>query len=366
MADHASPRATAVLALADGALFHGEGYGATGLAAGGIHFDTSMTGHQEILSDPARRGRIVAFTFPHIGNTGTTGADDQSDKDGAAGIVTAFLPTAASNWQAQEDFSAWASRRGVIGIAGIDTRRLTLHLRDHGAQGAALAHDPSGRIDTGTLLAAAREAGFPDPYHAVSRPAPAGTEPLIALIDLGMRRDLLAGLETLGARVAVFPASATPEEIIAAGPAGIVLSAGPGAPDTVAAPALPLVRALLERCQIPFFGTGLGHQILALAAGARVEPLRPHGAHGANHPARDDADGRIRIVATSHDDTVRRDGLPATLRVSETSRFDGSILGLEWRDRPVSSVQYWPGPDPDPDNPRDPLARFMNRVRAGA
>lgn len=366
MADHASPRATAVLALADGALFHGEGYGATGLAAGGVHFDTSMTGHQEILSDPARRGRIVAFTFPHIGNTGATGADDQSDEDGAAGIVTAFLPTAASNWQAQEDFSTWLSRRGVIGIAGIDTRRLTLHLRDHGAQGAALAHDPSGAIDTEALLAAAREAGPPDPHSATLRIATAGTGPLIALIDLGMRRDLLAGLEALGPRVSIFPSSATPEDIIATNPAGIVLSAGPGAPDTVAAQALPLVRALLERCQVPVFGTGLGHQILALAAGARVEPLRPHGAHGANHPARDESDGRIRIVSTSHDDTVSRDGLPETLRVSETSRFDGSILGLEWRDRPISSVQYWPCPDPDRDNPSDPLARFMTQVRAGA
>lgn len=363
MADHASPRATAVLALADGTLFHGEGYGATGQAAGGIHFDTSMTGYQEILSDPARRGRIVAFTFPHIGNTGAARARDQSEADGAAGIVTAFPPTAPSNWQAEEDFSAWLTRRGVIGIAGIDTRRLTLHLRDHGAQGAALAHDPAGEIDTEALLALARAAKPSAPQSAATRPAPAGTGPLVALIDLGLRRDLAAGLETLGARIAAFSTSATAGDIIAQAPAGIVLSDGPGAPDAVAAQALPLVRALLDRTQVPFFGTGLGHQLLALAAGARVEPLLPHGSHGANHPARDESGGNIRIVSTSHDNIVSPDGLPESLRVSETSRFDGSILGLEWRDRPVSSVQYRPGPAPDPAGP---LARFMAQVRAGA
>lgn len=349
--------ATAILALADGTIFRGRGFGATGAVSGELCFNTAMTGYQEILSDPASANQIVTFTFPHIGNTGTNREDDESSAPAASGMVLRADVTEPSNWRATEHFSEWLRRHGRIGISGIDTRRLTKLIRENGAAHAAIAHDPDGRIDSDLLIEQARRfagikgadlAGdFGTAPHRLddmgwaqgeSDTAPAADRRKVIAIDLGGTRSSLRALAAEGAEVIVLPAKASLDEVLAHDPEGIFLTSGPG--DPAASGAETLIRALLDTGK-PIFGIGLGHQVLALALGGRTRKLAA-GQHGANHPVRNTETGRVEITKMNAGFAVESGSLPEGVIETHISLFDGMNCGIRLKDRPVFSVQYQP------------------------
>ncbi|MCC7320248.1 MAG: glutamine-hydrolyzing carbamoyl-phosphate synthase small subunit [Rubellimicrobium sp.] len=381
MPDSAHAMSTACLALADGTLFHGHGFGATGQVAAELVFNTAMTGYQEVMTDPSYAGQAVTFTFPHVGNTGTTPEDDETDREGAEAVVVKWDPTAPSNWRSVQDLSGWLAQRGRIGIGGIDTRRLTRAIRDQGAPNVAIAHDPAGNIDTGALIAAAR--GFAgleglDLARKVSCTQsyrwrgtrwtwPEGHGTLesprfhVVALDYGIKRDILRCLGSIGAEVTVLPATATAEEVLAHDPDGVFLSNGPGDPAATGAYAVPMIRGLLARPDLPVFGICLGHQMLALALGARTVKMK-YGHHGANHPVRDVATSRVEITAMNHGFTVDAATLPEGVVETHVSLFDGTNCGIALRDRPVFSVQYHPEASPGPRDSFHLFGRFAEAM----
>ena len=361
---------TACLALADGTLFYGRGFGATGRRVAELCFNTAMTGYQEIMTDPSYAGQVVTFTFPHIGNTGITPEDDETATPVAEGMVVKWDPTEPSNWRATGDLAAWLERTGRVGIGGVDTRRLTRAIRRQGAPHVALAHDPEGRFDIEALVAAAR--GFaglegldlargvtcaqsyrwdemrwawPEGY---TRRDPAIPAPKVVAIDYGAKRNILRCLASAGCDVTVMPASATAEDVLAQGPDGVFLSNGPGDPAATGAYAVPMIQGVLER-DLPVFGICLGHQMLALALGARTVKMN-HGHHGANHPVKDVETGKVEITSMNHGFTVDGQSLPAGVTETHVSLFDGSNCGIRMADRPVFSVQYHPEASPGPQD----------------
>lgn len=370
---------TACLVLADGSVFHGQGFGATGESAGMLGFNTAMSGYQELMTDPASAGQIICFTFPHIGVAGINPEDDQSPAPTVAGIVTRELPTRASNWRARGDLAGWMADHGIIGIAGIDTRRLTLTIRRCGTAGAVLAHDPQGRFDIAALQARAVGA-MPEPRLAGPRPdrwdqgpwhwpggfaaaQPAGDAPLrVTVLDHGAGFDALRQLAATGAEVAILPGSADLATVRAQHPDGIFLSHGPGDPRAIGDPALAVIRGLIG-LDLPIYAIGFGHQVLALALGAEVRPL-PHGHRGANHPVQADADNRIEIAAMNHRFAVEGASLPSGVRASHHSLFYDCNCGLVVEGRAVFSTQHQPGSDPDRPGVIDPFARFAAAMRA--
>ncbi|RVV98730.1 carbamoyl-phosphate synthase small subunit [Mesobaculum littorinae] len=379
----ASPatRPTACLALADGTVFWGRGFGATGQTEAELCFNTAMTGYQEIMTDPSYAGQIVTFTFPHVGNTGTTPEDEESLEPAADGIVVKWDPTEPSNWRATETLDAWLKSRGKIGIGGVDTRRLTRAIRRQGAPHVALAHDPEGNIDIGKLVAAARD--FPGlvgrdlartvtcaqsyqwdemlwawPGGHARRDTPGRR---VVAIDYGAKRNILRSLASAGCDITVLPATATAEEVLAHEPEGVFLSNGPGDPAATGEYAVPTLRKLLDRADMPIFGICLGHQMLALALGARTVKMN-HGHHGANHPVKDLATGKVEITSMNHGFTVDAQTLPAGVAESHVSLFDGSNCGITLDDRPVFSVQYHPEASPGPQDSYYLFQRFVQAM----
>ena len=363
----ATPHATACLALADGTVFYGHGFGATGQAQAELCFNTAMTGYQEIMTDPSYAGQIVTFTFPHIGNTGVTPEDDETADPVAEGMVVKWDPSAPSNWRATEDLGAWLKRRGRIGIGGIDTRRLTRAIRQQGAPHAALAHDPEGRIDVEALVAAARAFpglegldlaktvtcaqsyrwsetrwAWPEGYGTQKEP-----RHKVVAIDYGAKRNILRSLASVGADVTVLPATATADDVLALSPDGLFLSNGPGDPAATGEYAVPMIQGVLERSDIPLFGICLGHQMLALALGAKTQKMN-HGHHGANHPVKNLETGKVEITSMNHGFTVDSQSLPEGVMETHVSLFDGSNCGIRMTERPVFSVQYHPEASPGP------------------
>jgi carbamoyl-phosphate synthase small subunit len=374
------PRPTACLALADGTLFFGEGFGATGQTVAELCFNTAMTGYQEIMTDPSYAGQIVTFTFPHVGNVGVNPDDDEAADPVAAGMVVKWMPTAPSNWRAARSLSDWLTARGRIAIGGVDTRRLTRAIRQIGAPHVALAHDPDGAFDTDELVKAARAFEglegvdlardvtcaqsyrwdqtrwtWPDGFGTQDAP-----RHKVVAIDYGAKRNILRSLASAGCDVTVMPATATAEEVLALAPDGVFLSNGPGDPAATGKYAVPTIRDVLAS-GVPVFGICLGHQMLALALGARTVKMN-HGHHGANHPVRDNETGKVEITSMNHGFAVDSQSLPADVVETHTSLFDGSNCGIRMRDKPVFSVQYHPEASPGPQDSGYLFRRFADAM----
>lgn len=369
MAHTATPKPTACLALADGTLFYGIGFGATGQTVAELCFNTAMTGYQEIMTDPSYAGQIVTFTFPHIGNVGVNPEDDETGDPVAAGMVVKWDPTEPSNWRSAEELKGWLARRGRIAIGGVDTRRLTRAIRQQGAPHVALAHDPEGNFDIEALVAAAR--GFaglegmdlakdvtcaqsyrwdemrwawPEGYQRQEAPV----HKVVAL-DFGAKRNILRCLASAGCDVTVLPASATAAEVLAHEPDGVFLSNGPGDPAATGEYAVPMIKEVLDSTDLPVFGICLGHQMLALALGGQTIKMN-HGHHGANHPVKDLDTGKVEITSMNHGFAVDAESLPEGVVETHRSLFDGSNCGIRMTDRPVYSVQYHPEASPGPQD----------------
>ncbi|WP_116131641.1 glutamine-hydrolyzing carbamoyl-phosphate synthase small subunit [Tropicimonas sp. IMCC34043] len=379
------PRPTACLALADGTLFFGQGFGAHGQTVAELCFNTAMTGYQEIMTDPSYAGQVVTFTFPHIGNVGVTDEDDEAAEPVAAGMVVKWDPTLPSNWRATGPLTEWLARRGRIGIGGIDTRRLTRAIRQQGAPHVALAHNPEGVFDIEALVAAARgfsglvgldlarevtcaqsyrwdEMRWAWPEGYLPRATPGHR---VVAIDYGAKRNILRCLASAGCDVTVLPATATADDILAHSPEGLFLSNGPGDPAATGAYAVPMIREVLDRSAMPVFGICLGHQMLALALGARTIKMN-HGHHGANHPVKDLETGKVEITSMNHGFTVDSQSLPAGVVETHISLFDGSNCGIRLADRPVFSVQYHPEASPGPQDSYYLFERFVAAMQQQA
>jgi carbamoyl-phosphate synthase small subunit len=376
------PGATGVLVLADGTVLQGIGVGATGTALGEVVFNTAMTGYQEILTDPSYMSQILAFTFPHVGNTGVNLEDVEQISGGsetsARGAIFRDLPTDPANWRAEADLDGWMKRRGVVGLSGVDTRALTARIRDGGAPHAVIAHDPDGNFDLAALAAQAKawtglvgldlakdastlqsfdwDEGLWDWPEGYPRVDAAGKS--VVVIDYGVKRNILRALASTGAKITVVPATTSAEEILARDPDGIVLSNGPGDPAATGVYAVPEIRKLVDSGK-PVFGICLGHQMLALALGAKTIKM-DQGHHGANHPVKDLTTGKVEIVSMNHGFTVDRDSLPDAVVETHVSLFDGTNCGIALKDRPVFSVQHHPEASP---GPTDSLYLF-DRFRA--
>lgn len=374
---------TACLVLADGTVFMGQGFGATGVTVAELCFNTAMTGYQEIMTDPSYAGQIVTFTFPHVGNVGVTPEDDETADPVADGMVVRWTPTDPSNWRAVGQLSDWLSARGRIAIGGVDTRRLTRAIRAQGAPHAALAYDPDGNFDIEALVAKARGfAGLVGMDLAKSVTCaqsyrwdetrwawPDGfgrqTEPRhkVVAIDYGAKRNILRCLASAGCDVTVMPATATAEEILAHSPDGIFLSNGPGDPAATGEYAVPMIQDVMQKTELPIFGICLGHQILALALGAKTVKMN-HGHHGANHPVKDKETGKVEITSMNHGFAVDTQSLPDGVMETHVSLFDGSNCGIRMTDRPVFSVQYHPEASPGPQDSFYLFERFSASMQA--
>jgi carbamoyl-phosphate synthase small subunit len=377
---HAPPRppgATAVLVLADGSLFWGRGVGAAGIAVGEVCFNTAMTGYQEILTDPSYAGQIITFTFPHIGNVGANAEDIETLTPAARGLVLRADITAPANYRAVQPLDAWLKSHALVGIAGIDTRRLTRRIRDAGAPSGALCHAPEGKIDAAALLAQARDwpglegmdlakdvtcrqtYGWDETGWALGKGYGRLDAPRfhVVAVDYGAKRNILRMLAGLGCRVTVVPADASAEDILRHRPDGVFLSNGPGDPAATGAYAVPVIRDLLATGK-PLFGICLGHQLLALALGGKTRKMAI-GHRGANHPVKDLATGKVEITSQNHGFCVLPESLPAAAEVTHVSLFDGSNEGLKLRGQPVFSVQYHPEASPGPQDSHYLFERFV-------
>jgi len=370
----------AALVLADGTVFNGHGLGREGEVVGEIVFNTAMTGYQEILSDPSYAGQLITFTFPHVGNVGTNDEDIEAGTCHARGLVLRAPITDPANYRSADHLDRWLEGQGLTGIAGIDTRRLTRHLRDHGAQTAALGFVRSGDVDLAKLVSMAdawpgligmdlasdvtcrQRYSFdqtvwqhPHGYGRRER-----TSRHVVAIDFGIKRNILRSLATLGTELTVMPATTSADEILALSPDGIFLSNGPGDPAATGRYAVPEIKKLVDSGK-PVFGICLGHQLLALALGATTEKMK-FGHHGANHPVKDLATGKVEITSQNHGFSVAADSLPEGVDVTHVSLFDGSLEGLALKGRPVFSVQYHPEAAPGPEDSAYLFDRFIQLI----
>ena len=382
--------APALLALADGTVFRGTAIGATGQTVGELVFNTALTGYQEILTDPSYRQQLVTLTYPHIGNTGVNAEDVESDAIHAAGLIIKDLPLLHSNFRASASLTQYLQAAGTVAIAGIDTRALTRILRQRGAQNGAILALAAGQSLTDAhaaqAVAAARSApsmAGQDLARVVSTAQPyewTQTEWQLAradgspgygelgaprfhvvAYDFGVKKNILRMLAQRGCRVTVVPAQTPAAQVLALRPDGVFFSNGPGDPQPCDY-AIAAARELIES-GLPTFGICLGHQIMALASGAQTYKM-PHGHHGANHPVQELSSGRVGITSQNHGFAVQREGLPAHLRVTHISLFDGTIQGLERTDRPAFCFQGHPEASPGPHDIANLFDRFTALMAA--
>ncbi|WP_146801775.1 glutamine-hydrolyzing carbamoyl-phosphate synthase small subunit [Bisbaumannia pacifica] len=375
----------AILALEDGSVFHGSAIGADGLTSGEVVFNTAMTGYQEILTDPSYSRQIVTLTYPHIGNTGVNAEDVESGAIAAAGLVIRDLPLLASSFRCEQSLDAYLKGQNILGIADIDTRRLTRILRDKGSQNGAILAGSEAEGEDAVARALEAACAFPGlkgmdlakevtcqhayewsegewalgegyadaaqaerPYHVVA-------------YDYGVKRNILRMLASRGCRLTVVPAQTPAAEVIAMNPDGIFLSNGPGDPE----PCDYAIRAIQEilETEIPVFGICLGHQLLALASGAKTVKMG-HGHHGANHPVQDLDGGQVMITSQNHGFAADEASLPSTLRATHRSLFDGTLQGIERTDRPAFSFQGHPEASPGPRDVAPLFDRFIEMIKA--
>jgi carbamoyl-phosphate synthase small subunit len=367
--------ATGVLVLADGSVLWGRGFGATGSAVGEVCFNTSMTGYQEVMTDPSYAAQIVTFTFPHIGNVGANAEDIEAQVEGAVGCIVREDVTDPSNFRSEDTFGDWLTDTGKIALAGVDTRALTRHIRINGAANAVIAHDPDGKFDIPALLKRAQD--WPglegmDLARRVSRAhqqswegstwelgkgygrSPRDARPHVVALDFGSKDNIFRNLVRAGARVTVIPARSTLEEVMAHEPDGVFLSNGPGDPAATGEYAVPVIKALLEK-DVPIFGICLGHQLLALAAGAKTVKMH-QGHRGANHPVQRVGEGwgetrdLVEITSMNHGFAVDGDTLPDGVEQTHVSLFDGSNCGIAISGKRAFGVQYHPEASPGPQD----------------
>lgn len=369
--------ATACLMLADGRHFWGQGIGASGTAVGEVCFNTSMTGYQEILTDPSYAGQIITFTFPHIGNVGTNPEDIETKTPAARGLILRSLPGDPSNWRNRDGLEVWLKRMGLIGLVGVDTRALTRRIRDGGAPNAVICHAPDGQFDLARLAAEAaawpglegmdlaKEVTTRQSYRwdetAWAWPEGFGRQEAprhkVVAIDYGAKHNILRMLASAGCAVTVVPATASAEDIQALEPDGIFLSNGPGDPAATGSYALPTLRRLIETGK-PIFGICLGHQLLALALGAKTEKMHM-GHRGANQPVQDLESGRVEITSQNHGFVVDSASLPAGVVETHRSLFDGTNEGLKVEGKPIFSVQHHPEASPGPQDSQHLFQQFV-------
>lgn len=382
MAPAGTERFTACLALNDGTVFYGQGFGAEGETVAELCFNTAMTGYQEIMTDPSYAGQMVTFTFPHIGNVGTTEEDDEAKTPFAAGMVVKWDPSEPSNWRAQKGLSDWLAARGKIAIGGVDTRRLTRAIRQQGAPHAALCYSKSGKFDVDTLISKAKAFrglegidlakdvsctqsykwnetrwAWPEGFGVQNAP-----HFKVVALDYGAKRNILRSLASVGCEVIVLPATATDEDVLSHRPDGVFLSNGPGDPAATGEYAVPMIKGILSKSKIPLFGICLGHQMLALALGGKTIKMN-HGHHGANHPVKDKTTGKVEITSMNHGFAVDAQSLPEHVEETHISLFDGSNCGIRLKDRPVFSVQHHPEASPGPQDSHYLFERFAESIR---
>jgi len=381
----ADPKPTALVVLADGTVLEGMGLGATGHAVGEVCFNTAMTGYQEILTDPSYAGQIITFTFPHIGNVGANDEDietiNMAAASGVRGCILRTPITEPSNWRAARHFGEWLKMRGIIGLAGIDTRALTALIRESGMPNAVIAHSADGAFDIEALKLQA--AGWPGLEGMDLVPTVTGAQSHVwdetpwewgtgygrqeapayhvVAIDYGAKRNILRQLAGLGCKVTVVPATTEAERILDMKPDGVFLSNGPGDPAATGEYAVPVIRKLID-AGLPTFGICLGHQMLGLALGGSTVKMH-QGHHGANHPVKDHTTGKVEITSMNHGFAVDRDSLPDTVEETHISLFDGSNCGIRVKDKPVFSVQYHPEASPGPMDSHYLFTRFINLIR---
>ncbi len=386
MADPASSSAqpkgaTGVLVLADGTVVWGKGFGAVGSAVGEVCFNTAMTGYQEVMTDPSYAAQIVTFTFPHIGNVGANDEDFESVVEGAVGCIVREEVTPHSNFRAQQEFADWLAAHDKIGLSGVDTRALTRRIRLSGAPNAVIAHAPDGKFDLHALKARAREwAGLEgmDLAQRVSREksqdwvggswelgngygdADNSEKPHVVAIDYGSKDNIFRNLVKAGARVTVVPARTSLNDIMAHQPDGVFLSNGPGDPAATGAYAVPVIKALLDK-DVPLFGICLGHQMLALATGAKTVKMH-QGHRGANHPVKRLEDGVVEITSMNHGFAVDGDTLPDSVEETHISLFDGSNCGIAVKGKQAFGVQYHPEASPGPQDSFYLFERFVGML----
>lgn len=366
---------TAALVLADGTTFIGEGYGAIGEKIGEVCFNTAITGYQEILTDPSYSNQIIAFTTPHIGNVGTNDLDDEAFSEpaihAAIGCISKAYPTKPSNWRSELGFDDWLQKRGIIGLAGIDTRALTHIIREKGMQHGAIAHSAEGKFDLAQMKQkAANWSGLEglDLAKDVSTLAAYDFGELdekakyhVVVMDFGAKANIMRDLAKIGARATVVPAAASFDAIMALSPDGVMLSNGPGDPAKTGEYVAPVIKKLIA-ANIPIFGICLGHQMLGIALGGTTTKMK-QGHHGANHPVQDLRTGKVEIVSMNHGFAVNRNSLPENVVETHVSLFDGSNCGLMCKSAKAFSVQYHPEASPGPKDSFYLFEEFANLMQ---
>jgi carbamoyl-phosphate synthase small subunit len=373
---------TGALVLADGSVFWGKGLGASGQAVGEVCFNTSMTGYQEIATDPSYAGEIITFTFPHIGNVGTNPEDIETITPAVRGVVLRADITEPSNWRNAQHLDVWLRAHKLIGLAGVDSRAITRRIRDLGAPHGTVVHFPDGKIDVAACRAQAAawpglegmdlaaEVSCRQTYHwnetrwtlDQGYGTQAAPRHKVVAVDYGAKRNILRCLASLGCDVTVVPASATAEEILSHKPDGVFLSNGPGDPAATGVYAVPTLQKVLGS-GLPVFGICLGHQILALALGAKTTKMQ-RGHRGANHPVKDLTTGKVEITSQNHGFMVDTATLPEGVVESHVSLFDGTNEGIAVTGRPVFSVQYHPEASPGPQDSHYLFERFIAMIEA--